>query len=101
MERKQQSDAYQLFMLVLCLFALVALGVETLASLEPSTHRILSLADTGICVLFLGDFLLSLARAPNRWEYFYKWGWIDLASSVPSVASTSYPPLPALDLTTS
>lgn len=85
MERKSPSNAYQLFMLVLCLGALLALGVEAVVSLDPSTHRILDLADTGICVLFFGDFLLSLARASNRWEYLYKWGWIDLASSVPSV----------------
>ncbi len=72
-------------MLVLCLYALAAFAVETLVSLDPSTRKILDLADTGICVLFLFDFLLSLARAPNRLEYLFRWGWIDLASSVPTV----------------
>jgi voltage-gated potassium channel len=42
-------------------------------------------ADSALCVFFFADFLRSMKQAPNRWRYFYTWGWLDLAASVPSV----------------
>lgn len=72
-------------MLTLCLFALAALAVETLATTSVATRQILSYADFAVCILFLGDFLFQLITARNRWDYFLKWGWIDLLSSVPMV----------------
>lgn len=72
-------------MLALCVFALTALAVETLAPLTATTRQILEFADTAVCILFFGDFVLQLARAPNRWHYFTRWGWIDLLSSIPMV----------------
>lgn len=77
---------YQIFMLSLCVFALMALGLERFADLSPSAIGILQLADLAVCVLFLGDFLHSLATAPDRWRYLRTWGWIDLLSSIPSVS---------------
>ena len=76
---------YQLFVLALSLYALGALAVQTLAPLPPGTRQILEYADTGVCGLFFLDFLIQLARAPNKWAYFSRWGWIDLLSSVPMV----------------
>lgn len=72
-------------MLALCLFALVALAVETLTPLAPATRQILEYADTAVCILFFSDFVVQLATAPNRWHYFTRWGWVDLLSSVPMV----------------
>jgi voltage-gated potassium channel len=77
--------SYQLFMLMLCLFALLALAVDTVAPIAPSTRDILRYADTAVCGLFFLDFVIQLARAPRRWEYFVRWGWIDLLSSIPMV----------------
>jgi voltage-gated potassium channel len=79
------SVAYQIFMLVLCLYALSALGLETVMRLEPDTRRVLDYADLAVCSLFLLDFLISLWRAPDRWRYFVTWGWLDLLSSIPMV----------------
>jgi voltage-gated potassium channel len=72
-------------MLVLCLFALGALAVQTTTRLEPGTRTILDYADYLVCAFFLVDFALSLLRAPNRWRYFVTWGWLDLLSSIPTV----------------
>lgn len=72
-------------MLVLCLFALGALGAESLLTMSPETRKVLQYADTAICVLFFGDFCVQLARAPSRWGYFVRWGWIDLLSSIPVI----------------
>lgn len=82
---KPASGPYQLFMLILCLFALTTLGAETVLPLKESTREILRYADTAVCALFFLDFLIQLARAKSRWDYFLRWGWIDLLSSIPMV----------------
>ena len=82
---RTDSSTYQLFMLILCLLALVALAAETMLPLAPGTRQILTWADTAVCVIFFMDFWVQLAHAPNRWRYFVSWGWIDLLSSIPTV----------------
>jgi voltage-gated potassium channel len=77
-------------MLVLCIYVLMALGAETLFVLDDNTRFILQFADTTVCIVFFGDFLLSLYRAENRWRYLYTWGWIDLASSIPTLGLTRW-----------
>jgi voltage-gated potassium channel len=79
------SGPYQLFMLMLCLFALMTLAADTIVPLAPSTRDVLRYADTAVCGVFFLDFLIQLARARSRWEYFVRWGWIDLLSSIPMV----------------
>jgi voltage-gated potassium channel len=81
----QHSGPYQLFMLLLCLFALMALAADTLVPIAPSTRDVLRYADTAVCGIFFVDFLIQLARARDRWHYFSRWGWIDLLSSIPMV----------------
>ena len=81
------SVPYQLFMLALCAWALVVLGIASFFSLDPAIQTILDYADTVVCVLFLVDFVYNLARAPNRLHYFLTWGWVDLVSSIPTVGA--------------
>jgi voltage-gated potassium channel len=76
---------YQIFVFALCVYALLALAVEIIVPLQPETRRVLDYTDIGVCVLFFIDFIVSLAHAPNRWRYFFHWGWIDLISSIPAV----------------
>lgn len=85
MSNDRKLHPYQLFMLVLCMYALGALAIETLMQLDSPTRKILDSADLGVCTLFLLDFIVSLIRAENRWQYFCRWGWIDLASSIPTI----------------
>ena len=79
------SPGYQLFMLVLCLFALGALAAQTAIRLEPQTRGILAYADYAVCAVFLVDFVISLWRAPDRRRYLVTWGWLDLLSSIPTI----------------
>lgn len=76
---------YQLFMLTLCIWALLTLSAGTFFRLDPATQTILDYADTAVCVLFFVDFLYTFIRAPNKTRYFLTWGWIDLLSSIPTV----------------
>jgi len=77
------SAGYQLMMLVLCIYALGVLAVQTAVRLRPETREILDLADYAVCVIFFVDFLIDLWRAPSRRVYFFTWGWLDLLSSIP------------------
>ena len=80
------SGAYQIFMLGLSVYALAAIGYEAIAKPDEDVRRILSHADLLLCTAFLIDFVISFFRAPNRWRYFFTWGWIDLASSIPTIS---------------
>jgi len=81
---RSTSGAYQVFMLMLCVFALAVIGYDAIGRPDKHTREILLFADTVLCLAFLIDFLVSFFKAPNRWRYFYTWGWVDLASSIPS-----------------
>jgi voltage-gated potassium channel len=72
-------------MLALCLYSLGILAFQASRPSDPATRTILEYADLLVCLIFLGDFLLSLARADNRWRYFRTWGWLDLLSSIPAL----------------
>lgn len=75
---------YQLFMLLLCLIALVFLALQS-SAVDANVRTILEYADFAICVVFFLDFLYQLAAAKDRFKYMITWGWIDLLSSVPVV----------------
>ena len=82
----QRSAPYELFMLGLSLYVLVALAADAFLPLHPETRRVLSYADTAICAVFFADFVRNLVRAESKLGYL-KWGWIDLLSSVPMVGA--------------
>lgn len=79
-----QPRPYELLMLGLSLYVLAALAASTFLPLSPTTHTILNYTDFAICMVFLGEFTLNLARAPDR-RAFMKWGWIDLLASIPAL----------------
>lgn len=83
--RGEEGGPYLVFMLVLSVLALGLLGVTVLVPLPHEVRSVLDKADVVVCGLFLLDFLISLARAPNRWQYVATWGWLDLLSSIPAV----------------
>ncbi len=85
MARGHESIQYQLFMLALCVYVLVALAAEAILQPDAETRQLLQYADTAICAVFLLDFVLCLYRAEDRWRYLYTWGWLDLLSSIPTV----------------
>jgi voltage-gated potassium channel len=80
-----ESPMYQVVMLALCVYAVTSLGIQVAVRLDPDIRTILDYGDYAVCVLFFGDFLLSLWVAPNRWRYLYSWGWLDLLSSIPTL----------------
>ena len=84
-EPNERPGPYQLFMLVLCGLTLASLAVSMTVPLQPESRRVLDHVDNAACAIFFVDFLHSMYKAPNRTAYFFKWGWIDLLSSIPAV----------------
>lgn len=84
-DKSLDHGPYQLFMLALCIWALIVLAVGTFVRWSPSTRSILDSADNVVCALFFVDFIVTLARAKNRRKYLVTWGWIDLLSTIPTI----------------
>ena len=77
------APVYHLFMLALCVMALVGIVVENVFRHDPQIELVLDYADFAICVAFGVDFVVSVWRAPKRGRYLMTWGWLDILSSIP------------------
>ncbi len=72
-----------IIIIVLSIYVLIALMIDTFFKLPAEVSRILNIIDNIICVVFLVDFSTRLYKAENKLQ-FMKWGWIDLVSSIPT-----------------
>jgi len=80
----QHGNAYNIFILVLTVFSL-ALMVLLLLPVSQATRDLLLVYDNVVCVIFLLDFAVNLARSKPKRAYFIgARGWLDLLGSVPS-----------------
>src|SRR5881396_3714896 len=80
----ERLTSWQLLILVLSIFVLGVVFVETVFELPTEVSKLLQSLDTLICVVFLAEFGFRLYRAENRMA-FLKWGWIDFISSIPNL----------------
>lgn len=72
----------QCITLVLSVYVLIAVFVETIVKLSPETTQLLDYLDSLICLVFLYDFFIHFYKAPSK-KAFLKWGWLDFISSIP------------------
>lgn len=80
-----ESNSYSIFMLVLTIFSL-AIMVLLVLPLDDATLSALRAYDNLICVIFLADFGVNLARSHPKADYFIgRRGWLDLLGSFPSL----------------
>ncbi|WP_112479170.1 potassium channel family protein [Vibrio variabilis] len=91
METKQaeQVGPFQFFILMLSVYVLAALFIESVFELPEDISEVLRLADVGICCVFLVDFVIRFIKPSNKLE-FMRWGWIDLLSSIPMLDAFRY-----------
>ena len=78
----EKLSIWQIVMLLLSVYVLIVLLVQTVLKLSPDTQKIFETSDTLVCFVFIGDFIGRFVRAENKWTFF-KWNWIDLVSSIP------------------
>lgn len=78
-----EVSSYELFIAVLSVFSIVNIVLE-LWPLDQNVKDVIVIVDTGLCVVFLADFLGRLWRADSKGEYFFRQlGWLDLLGSLP------------------
>jgi voltage-gated potassium channel len=78
-----------LIIVVLSVYVLAALLVDTLFPISKDIHDLLQIIDDAICLIFLYDFFYRLYKSENKLS-FMKWGWIDLISSIPALPFVRY-----------
>jgi voltage-gated potassium channel len=76
--------ALNLIVIILSIYVLGALLVDTVFVLDTETSSLLNYIDNAICAFFFVEFCIRLYRADNKLK-FMQWGWIDLVSSIPMV----------------
>lgn len=84
MPPRGQLGLWDLVIACLSIYVLASMVVEMTLPIDREVLVVLRTVDTALCCLFLGDFLRKLITAPSRLGYL-KWGWIDLAASIPSL----------------
>ncbi|HTG47736.1 MAG TPA: ion transporter [Actinomycetota bacterium] len=83
--RPRFSNAYELFILVLTIVSLVIMVGLVAHRTKDATWTLLNWYDNIICLVFIGDFIARLRRAPTKRTYFIdERGWLDLLGSIPS-----------------
>lgn len=85
----KKIEPFQFMILILSIYILLALFVESVFDLPTEISRIIQISDNIICLLLLIDFFVRLIFANNKLK-FLKWGWIDLISSIPTVDILRY-----------
>ncbi len=80
--KQNEMDAFNVLIIVLSIYVLGSLIVDTFMKVPPEVSKILNWVDNGICFVFLYDFSRRFSRAENKLK-FMQWGWIDLISSIP------------------
>jgi voltage-gated potassium channel len=84
LSKQKYFGSWQLIVLILSIYILMALFIETVFSVSDDTRKIIGYSDTFVCVIFLIDFAYNFFSAKNKIKYL-RWGWIDLISSIPTV----------------
>ena len=86
---KHNLRFFDIVIVVLSIYVLFALIIDSFFKLAPEVSKLLYLIDDLICVLFLYDFFYRFIKAPSKLK-FLKWGWIDLISSIPTFEYLRY-----------
>jgi voltage-gated potassium channel len=80
----KHGNAYNIFILVLTIYALVLMAV-LLLPIDDATRAAVNLWDNAICIIFLIDFAMNLYGShPKRAYFIHQRGWLDLLGSIPS-----------------
>jgi voltage-gated potassium channel len=87
--KKEQLTYFDLVIIALSIYILIALLIEIVFKLAPELSRLLIIIDNFICLVFLVDFVSRLIKSKDRLE-FMRWGWIDLLSSIPNITFLRY-----------
>ncbi|MDB6073588.1 MAG: ion transporter, partial [Verrucomicrobiaceae bacterium] len=81
-ESAERISTLQVVTIILSVYVLFALLVQSVFTLTPDVVDFLDRIDFYVCIVFLAEFFARLHRAPSK-SAFLKWGWVDFVSSIP------------------
>lgn len=84
MNTDNKLNFLNLIVILLTLYVLGALVIDTFWQLPPETSKLLNYFDYFICAFFFLEFTYRFIKADNKLA-FMKWGWVDLLSSIPMI----------------
>ncbi|MEI8312216.1 MAG: ion transporter [Verrucomicrobiota bacterium] len=84
MRQTEKIGPWDFVILALSIYVLAAMCLEVLVPLNSNVKGVIEDADFVVCIIFMADFFRRFFQAKSKMGYL-KWGWIDLASSIPTV----------------
>lgn len=84
-ESETRNLAYNIFVLLVTILALLSLLGYYFLPLSPQVKQVLLISDILACVLLMFDFFLTWNHAPDRRYYLLRYGWIDFLGSIPGL----------------
>lgn len=84
MQKDQKLGLLDFIVILLTLYVLGALVIDTFCKLPKETTILLNYFDYAICAFFFLEFLFRFWKADNK-LHFMRWGWVDLLASIPMV----------------
>jgi voltage-gated potassium channel len=81
---ENKLDFLNVIVIILTIYVLGALIVDTVIVLPTETTILLNYIDNTICAFFFFEFSIRFYKAESKLK-FMRWGWIDLLSSIPLV----------------
>lgn len=88
-EKEKKLGLLNLIVLILSVYVLVALIIDSVYILPKETSLLLNYIDNGICTFFFIEFCIRFRKAENKLK-FMRWGWIDLISCVPMIDAVRF-----------
>ncbi|MFN3754114.1 potassium channel family protein [Flavobacterium sp.] len=83
-EKTEKLNLVNLIVLILSVYVLGALVIDSVYVLPTETSILLSYIDNVICGFFFIEFCIRFKNAENK-PKFMRWGWIDLISCIPMI----------------
>jgi voltage-gated potassium channel len=84
MKTTEKLGFLNLAVVILSLYVLFALLIDTIWHLPDEISIMLNYFDDAICVFFFIEFVIRFRKAENKLA-FMKWGWIDLVAAIPMI----------------
>lgn len=84
MQKDQKLGLLDFIVILLTLYVLGALVIDTFWKLPEETTILLNYFDFAICAFFFLEFLFRFWKADDKLKFMH-WGWIDLIASIPMV----------------
>lgn len=84
MQKDQKLGLLDFIVILLTLYVLGALVIDSFWKLPKETTILLNYFDYGICGFFFLEFSFRFWKSDNKLKFMH-WGWIDLLASLPMV----------------